>query len=85
MHFYTSTNNSHGKPVNAGSHKKRGQITWARSYSTGVKVVSESLPGDKGDCFSIYMTGGSDSPLEPIFVGQVTQSRFGKPMFRGAK
>ncbi len=83
MHFYTTVNNSRGKPVGTGAHAKSGQTAWVRSYSTGVKVQAKVI--QEKDLFLIFATGGSGSGTEDIFLGTVLISKFGRPMFSPAK
>lgn len=76
MRFYTSTNNSRGKTVNAGAHKM--QVTHTRGWNLGVKIVAS---GDKEDHFHIEATGGSNHPDDIVFLGTVRKDKNGKITF----
>lgn len=73
MKFYTSTQNSRGKAVTAGAH--RGQNTHTRTWTHGVRVVSQV--NDKGEIsFHLYSTKGSNAESceveTPIGVVELT-------------
>lgn len=81
MKFYTSTTNSRGTPVTAGSH--RGQSTHTRTWTHGVRVVSHINDDGQID-FAIYGTSGSNDDKPEFAIGSVTLGKKG-PQFKASK
>jgi hypothetical protein len=68
-HFYVSTDNSRGTQTTAAGTQK-GQTTWCRGWSSGVKVVA-SVGSDGLDRFDIYGTDGSNGSGSSFHIGHV--------------
>jgi len=81
MKFYTSTTNSRGTPVTAGSH--RGQSTHTRTWTHGVRIVSH-IDETGAEAFHIYATGGSNGADSDFPIGVVRLGKKG-PQFKATK
>ena len=73
--FYASINGSAKNEATRQGTKNTGISGHIRGWDIGVKVIGQHINGI--DCFSIYMTSGSNDHSHNLKIGEVIQTPTG--------